>query len=74
MDFKKRIQTGIPSELPLKKERDPQVSHAPKRKDILSIEEKQRAIRNAFRYFPTKWHSVLAAEFAEELQRYGRIY
>ena len=74
MNFKQEIQTGIPAELPLKKERSSNVSHAPNRKQILSKEEKQLAIRNALRYFPSKWHSILAPEFAEELQVYGRIY
>ncbi|WP_405410760.1 urocanate hydratase [Maribacter sp. Asnod1-A12] len=74
MDFKAQIQIGIPTELPPKKERSSAVSHAPNRKQILSKEEKQLAIRNALRYFPIDWHSVLAPEFAEELQRYGRIY
>ena len=74
MAFKTQIQIGIPSQLPDKKERNPNISHAPKRKDILSREEKQLAIRNALRYFPTNWHSTLVAEFAEELKNYGRIY
>ena len=74
MDFKALIQTGIPKELPQKKERSLEVSHAPNRKQILSNEEKQLAIRNALRYFPSKWHAILAPEFAEELQIYGRIY
>lgn len=74
MEFKKQIQLGIPDELPLKKERSSKVSHAPNRKQILSKEEKQLAIRNSLRYFPSKWHSVLAPEFAEELQTFGRIY
>lgn len=74
MDFKQHIQTGIPNELPSKKERSSNLSHPPKRKDILSIDEKRLAIRNALRYFPTKWHETLAPEFAEELQTYGRIY
>ena len=74
MAFKTQIQIGIPSQLPDKKERNPNITHAPKRKDILSREEKQLAIRNALRYFPTNWHSTLVAEFAEELQNYGRIY
>ncbi|WP_339726644.1 urocanate hydratase [Maribacter stanieri] len=74
MDFKAQIQMGIPTELPSKKERSSAVSHAPNRKQILSKEEKQLAIRNALRYFPAEWHAVLAPEFAEELQTYGRIY
>jgi urocanate hydratase len=50
------------------------VSHAPVRKDILSVEEKKLAIRNALRYFPKKWHAELSKEFAEELKKYGRVY
>ncbi|MEO9481050.1 MAG: urocanate hydratase [Maribacter dokdonensis] len=74
MDFKAQIQMGIPTELPPRKERSSTVSHAPNRKQILSKEEKKLAIRNALRYFPADWHVVLAPEFAEELQKYGRIY
>ncbi|MBU2903131.1 urocanate hydratase [Maribacter dokdonensis] len=74
MDFKAQIQMGIPTELPPRKERSITVSHAPNRKQILSKEEKKLAIRNALRYFPVNWHAVLAPEFAEELQKYGRIY
>ncbi|KAA2218768.1 urocanate hydratase [Maribacter flavus] len=74
MDFKAQILAGIPSELPKKKERSSTVSHAPKRKDILSTEEKKLAIRNALRYFPREWHQELAEEFAQELMEYGRIY
>lgn len=72
--FKTQIQQGIPSELPPAKPYDTSVSHAPKRKDILSAEEKKLALRNALRYFEPKHHSVLAKEFAEELAKYGRIY
>ena len=74
MDFQQQIRTGIPTELPPRKERAAQLSHAPKRKEILSLEEKHLAIRNALRYFPSEWHSILAPEFAAELQTYGRIY
>ena len=74
MEFKEQIQLGIPKRLPRKKEQNPHVPHAPKRKDLLSVPEKQLALRNALRYFPAKWHSVLAEEFLEELQQYGRIY
>ncbi|WP_291964725.1 urocanate hydratase, partial [Maribacter sp.] len=74
MDFKAQIQMGIPTELPPRKERSSTVSHAPNRKQILSKDEKKLAIRNALRYFPADWHGVLAPEFAEELQKYGRIY
>ncbi|MRX63466.1 urocanate hydratase [Maribacter luteus] len=73
-DFKSQILQGIPSELPLKRERSSTISHAPKRKDILSIEEKKLAIENALRYFPKTWHAELAKEFASELSMYGRIY
>ena len=73
-DFQKQILEGIPDVLPPKKEYDPSINHAPKRKDILSEAEKRLAIRNALRYFPAKNHKELAAEFADELKRYGRIY
>ena len=73
-DFQKQILEGIPNVLPPKKEYDLSINHAPKRKDILSEAEKRLAIRNALRYFPAKHHKELAAEFADELKRYGRIY
>ena len=73
-DFQKEILAGIPDVLPTPKPYDPTINHAPKRKDILSEEEKVLAIRNALRYFPAKHHAVLAKEFAEELKTYGRIY
>lgn len=74
MSFQEQITQGIPSILPKKKSRNFQVSHAPKRKEILSADEKKLAIRNALRYFPKDWHSELANEFLEELENYGRIY
>lgn len=74
MDFKKQILKGIPNELPAKKEPALDLSHPPKRKDILSVKEKRLAIKNALRYFPSDWHAVLAPEFANELETYGRIY
>tara|TARA_R110002051_G_scaffold153510_5_gene225926 strand:- start:4783 stop:6783 length:2001 start_codon:yes stop_codon:yes gene_type:complete len=74
MDFKAQIQMGIPTDLPPKKERSSAVSHAPNRKQILSKKEKILAIKNALRYFPADWHSILAPEFAEELLTFGRIY
>lgn len=74
MDFKEMIRAGIPDTLPAKKELDLSVSHAPIRKDILSREEKKLALRNALRYFDPKHHAILAPEFAEELETYGRIY
>ena len=74
MDFKQQILEGIPSELPQPKEYDKSINHAPKRKDILSKDEKKLAVRNALRYFDKKHHKILAKEFAEELEKYGRIY
>jgi urocanate hydratase len=74
MTFQEQILQGIPSSLPTKKAYPANANRAPKRKDILSIEEKQLAIRNALRYFPKEWHQELAIEFAEELKEYGRIY
>jgi len=73
-EFQNAIMQGIPDTLPKAKLRDTNVSHAPKRKDILSKEEKELAIRNALRYFPKKFHNELAPEFAQELKDYGRIY
>ena len=73
-EFHKQILEGIPDELPDVKPYDLSVNHAPKRKDILTDEEKRLAIRNALRYFPEKFHGELAPEFAEELLKFGRIY
>ncbi|MDG1752785.1 MAG: urocanate hydratase [Thalassotalea sp.] len=72
--FKESIQQGIPSELPQAKPYPADANRAPKRKDILSIDEKQLAVRNALRYFPKEWHQELATEFAQELKDFGRIY
>ncbi len=74
MTFKEQIQQGIPSVLPEKKPYDPSINHAPKRKEILSKEEKELALRNALRYFEPKHHATLLSEFREELEKYGRIY
>lgn len=68
------ISAGIPNQLPQHPGIDPSVSHAPKRKDILSEEEKKLALRNALRYFPKEMHPQLIGEFADELRTYGRIY
>lgn len=73
-EFQRDIMEGIPSEIPDIKPYDPDVSHAPKRKDILTKEEKKLALRNALRYFDPSQHALLAPEFARELQQYGRIY
>ncbi len=72
--FQEEILAGIPAELPEVKPYDPEINHAPKRKDILTDEEKVLALKNALRYFPARHHAVLAKEFAEELHKYGRIY
>ena len=72
--FQKAILAGIPEELPDLKSRNTEISHAPKRKDILSKAEKILALKNALRYFPEKHHKTLAKEFARELDEYGRIY
>lgn len=74
MTFAEEIKQGIPEELPNPKPYDPEVNHAPVRKDILTSNEKKLAIENALRYFDKKHHSVLLPEFAEELRTYGRIY
>ena len=75
MTFKEQILQGIPNQLPPKRTyATTGINRAPKRKDILSKEEKQLAIRNALRYFPKEWHRELAIEFAQELKDYGRIY
>ncbi|MEO7977974.1 urocanate hydratase [Flavobacterium sp.] len=74
MTFKEEIQQGIPSILPPKATYDLAINHAPKRKDILSAEEKKLALKNALRYFDAKHHAELLPEFSEELEKYGRIY
>ncbi|GGF02065.1 urocanate hydratase [Pseudoalteromonas gelatinilytica] len=74
MTFQEQIKQGIPSVLPEPKPYPSDANRAPKRKDILSADEKQLAIRNALRYFPKEWHQELAAEFAAELKQFGRIY
>ena len=74
MTFKDQLIQGIPTDLPPKKKTDSSISHAPKRKDILSLEEKKLALRNSLRYFPKEWHQELAGEFLEELEAFGRIY
>ena len=73
-EFQQAILQGIPDELPPVKEYDKTINHAPKRKDILSEDEKKLALRNALRYFDKKHHNILAKEFKKELEDYGRIY
>lgn len=73
-EFQKSILDGIPESLPDRLPYDTEVNHAPRRKDILSREEKILSVKNALRYFPERHHAVLAEEFARELADYGRIY
>ena len=73
-EFQRLILQGIPDELPEPAVYDTEINHAPIRKQILTVEEKKLAIRNALRYFPAKFHKTLAPEFKQELETYGRIY
>jgi urocanate hydratase len=74
MTFQEQIQQGIPSVLPNPKPYEAEINHAPKRKEILSEEEKKLALKNALRYFEPHHHATLLSEFKEELEQYGRIY
>lgn len=74
MTFSEEIRMGIPDFLPEPMPYDNNINHAPKRKEILTQEERQLALRNALRYFPKHLHAQLAPEFIDELNRYGRIY
>lgn len=74
MTFKEEILAGIGNVLPQPKPYDKSINHAPKRKDILTPQQKKLALRNALRYFPKEFHATLAPEFAQELKDYGRIY
>jgi urocanate hydratase len=74
MTFQEQIQQGIPAALPNPKSYEAAINHAPKRKEILSAEEKKLALKNALRYFEPQHHAVLLPEFREELEKYGRIY
>ena len=74
ISFADEIRQGIPSELPSSKTWNATINHAPKRKEILSTNEKKLAIANALRYFPKEQHAILAQEFAQELKDFGRIY
>ena len=74
MTFQEQILEGIPNNLPQPKTYDVSINHAPKRKDILTNEEKKLALRNALRYFNKKDHETLLSEFKVELETYGRIY
>ncbi len=74
MTFKEEVLQGIPDTLPNTKPYDPEINHAPKRKEILSPKEEKLALKNALRYFPAKHHSTLLPEFKQELKDFGRIY
>ncbi len=74
MTFQEQIKQGIPAELPQPKPYDPKINHAPKRKEILTDEEKKLALKNALRYFDPRFHAELLPEFRDELEKYGRIY
>ena len=74
MTFSEEIIQGIPAALPAVKPYDPEINHAPRRKEILSTDEKKLALRNALRYFDPKDHATLLPEFSNELDTYGRIY
>ena len=73
-NFREKVCEGIPAEIPAAKPYDPSINHAPRRKEILTLEEKKLALKNALRYFPAQQHAALAPEFAKELEDYGRIY
>lgn len=73
-EFFNDILQGVPAQIPAKKAYEPNINHAPKRKAILSDDEKKLAVRNALRYFPKEQHAELAKDFADELNQYGRIY
>jgi urocanate hydratase len=74
MTFQEQILQGIPSVLPNPKPYEVEINHAPKRKEILSDDEKKLALKNALRYFEPKHHAELLPEFKSELETYGRIY
>lgn len=73
-EFQADILRGIPSAIPPAKAPEAGINHAPKRKDILTADEKKLALQNALRYFPKEQHAELAPEFLEELETLGRIY
>ena len=73
-NFREKVCEGIPAEIPAAKPYDLSINHAPKRKQILTLEEKKLALKNALRYFPSSQHAELAPDFAKELEEYGRIY
>lgn len=72
--FRKEITEGIPTIIPETQEYNVTINHAPRRKEVLSTDEKKLALKNALRYFPKEQHRILAPEFAQEMKKYGRIY
>ncbi|WP_162127291.1 urocanate hydratase [Flavobacterium phycosphaerae] len=74
MTFQEQILAGIPNVLPQPKPYETEINHAPKRKEILTEEEKKLALKNALRYFEPQHHATLLPEFKAELETYGRIY
>ena len=72
--FRSEILEGVPAQIPAKKQPEKGINNAPKRKQLLSSEEKKLALQNALRYFPKHQHAELAKDFLEELNTFGRIY
>jgi urocanate hydratase len=72
--FQAEIRRGIPAQIPPLPAEESGISHAPARPLNLTAAERELALRNALRYFPTSMHGELAPEFAQELKRDGRIY
>ena len=68
-EFFADIRAGIPDVLPEPMPYDREINHAPKRKDILTEEEKKLALRNALRYFPPKHHAMLIPQFRNEVEQ-----
>lgn len=50
------------------------IRRAPSRGFKLNASDTKRALKNALRYIPLKWHETLAPEFYDELTQTGRIY
>ncbi len=67
------LSQGIPDNLPDHPGVDISVDHAPSRRKVLTQDEKFLALKNSLRYFPKKFHDILASEFLEELDTFGRI-
>ena len=70
-------QDELPPAIPLSEKRDSSVPHAPIKnidRILPNKEDQKKAVINALRYFPKKFHKELAAEFIEELKAFGHIY